>query len=68
MILGELSINNIAINPEDNPVANYLIVQSGELYEEKALPPGFPDYYIIKCNKKTGFSCLEALHLDGKTL
>lgn len=66
-MVGYLAVNNIAIDPKDNPKANYLIVQSGEPFEE-SLSPDITDFYYIDCNKTVGFSCLEALHLDGKTL
>lgn len=63
-----MEIDNITIDPNDDIHRNYLIVQQGDGFPDRELDQIEGPIWTIECNKHLGFSCLEALHLDGREL
>lgn len=63
-----MEINNITMDPNEKPTENYLIVQEGERYEDPPIPKEMGNYVRVECNKKTIYTCLDALAMDGRNL
>lgn len=70
-IADTLYIHNISIDEEDDPTVNYLLEEQSSYFcdEDPFLDPSITgEFYYIECSKRIGFSCLEALHQDGREL
>lgn len=69
--VGTMYVHNITTDVEDDPTFNYLLEEQSKYYcdEDPFLDPSIEgEFYYLECSKRIGFSCLEALHQDGREL
>ena len=60
-----MEVNNVSIDPRDDPYRNYFIEQEGEPYEDPILPKKLADQMvIIECNKRTNIESTRVLGLS----